>query len=421
MKKLLILGAALLIAAAPEASFLSAEKKKPRILERYALTREMPVFLDSMQSALTYPLAWPNYQKAHSGKKGKSGEAGSKQTLKAMDSWRKAGRECIFDVMQILPPPAVNPTPRLIAEEKRDGYTARRYEVQLTDWYSVPFLMLVPDSEGPHPAVLLLHDHGGHYTIGKEKMIRPLSADSATMVEGIPVAKDLKAVMADADAWAEQCYGGRYIGDYLAKQGYVVAAADALMWGERGREEGQDGNMLGAICGNFGMLGANLNSYMTFDDMLMADVLASMPETDPERIGAMGFSMGAYRAWMLAAMSDTIKAFAAVCWLTTTKDQLSWEHGREKGGFTNQLPGLRRYMDYPHIASLAAPRAAYFINGQTDKLFNPAGVTDAFSQMREVWRDAGAESKLRTELWEQGHDCGLAVQDSIAAFFNQEL
>ena len=38
-------------------------------------------------------------------------------------------------------------------------------------------------------------------------------------------------VLADADAWAKQCYGGQYVGDYLAAHGYVVISIDALFWG----------------------------------------------------------------------------------------------------------------------------------------------------------------------------------------------
>ena len=44
----------------------------------------------------------------------------------------------------------------------------------------------------------------------------------------------------------------------------------------------------------------------------------------------MGFSMGGYRAWMLSALSDKIRAGAAICWMTTTDCQFSWEYGRER-------------------------------------------------------------------------------------------
>ena len=42
--------------------------------------------------------------------------------------------------------------------------------------------------------------------------------------------------------------------------------------------------------------------------------LASLPFVDAQRIGCTGCSMGAYRTWMLAALSDRVKCGAAVCW-----------------------------------------------------------------------------------------------------------
>jgi hypothetical protein len=33
--------------------------------------------------------------------------------------------------------------------------------------------MLLPPGPGPHPAVLLLHDHGSAFAIGKEKVLTP--------------------------------------------------------------------------------------------------------------------------------------------------------------------------------------------------------------------------------------------------------
>ena len=49
--------------------------------------------------------------------------------------------------------------------------------------------------------------------------------------------------------------------------------------------------------------------------------------------------MGAYRAWMLSALSDDISVGCAICWMITTSDQLTMKHGRkENGGFANCIP-----------------------------------------------------------------------------------
>ena len=169
------------------------------------------------------------------------------------------------------------------------------------------------------------------------------------------------------------------------------------------------------------MLGRNLSAFMNYEDIYTVDFFATLPEVDANRIGCMGFSMGSYRAWMLSALSDKVRVGAAVCWMVTTDCQLSWEYGKERGGFANCLPGIRRYLDYPHIASIACPKPMFFLNGRYDKLFPVPGVEDAFNAMREVWESQSASEKLRTEIWDMPHDCGPKVQKAVLDFFNRWL
>jgi dienelactone hydrolase len=306
------------------------------------------------------------------------------------------------------PPPADSYEMKVLAEEQRDGYRARKIEIRLSRYYTVPALVLIPDGKGPFPAVNLLHDHGAHLYIGKEKMIRPFAVE--------------EEVVKDADAWADNLYEGQYVGDYLARHGFVVFSADAPMWGERGRAEGVDRSKYDMIAGNMMMYGVDLSAYMTYDDISGTEFLATMPEVDARRIGCMGCSMGAYRAWMLSALSDRIKAGASVCWMVTTDVQMTWKYGRsENGGFANCLPGLRRWMDYPHIASMACPKPMLFINGSKDKLFPVPGAEKAFGIMHEVWRSQGADDRLTTEIWDIPHSCGRQVQAKVLSFFQKNL
>ena len=301
---------------------------------------------------------------------------------------------------------------KIIAEEQRDGYKARQIEIRLSKYYTVPALILIPDGKGPFPAINCLHDHGGHLFIGKEKMIRPLT----------PRTKEDSLVTKDADKWTEGLYEGQYVGDYLARNGYVVFSADAPMWGERGQKEGAKREKYDMIAGNMMMYGIDLCAYMTYDDISGTEYLATLPEVDAERIGCVGFSMGGYRSWMLAALSDRIKAGVAICWMVTTDEQLTFNYGRtENGGFANCLPGLRRWLDYPHIASMACPKPMLFINGTQDKLFPVAGVKKAFRQMRDVWESQGAGDNIETELWDVPHSFYLPAQKRMLEFFRRRL
>jgi dienelactone hydrolase len=257
--------------------------------------------------------------------------------------------------------------------------------------------------------VNVLHDHGAHLFVGKEKMIRPLATDDSQ-------------VRADADAWVASLYEGQYLGDFLAKHGYVVLSTDAPLWGERGREEGVDRKAYDVIAGNMMMYGVDLCGYMHYDDIHATDFLATLPQVDSLRIGCAGCSMGAYRAWMLSALSDRIRCGAAICWMNTADHQLTLRHGRgENGGFANCLPSLRRWLDYPHVASLACPKPMLFINGRQDKLFPVEGVEKAFGVMHDVWKSQLADSQLETELWDIPHSCGLEAQQRILEFLDKTL
>ena len=359
--------------------------------ENYEFMRNLPIYADSLIADLTYPLAWGN------------------SDIRDFDAWKQKAREKVFDCMLAPPPaPANGYDVKVLYEEQRDGYKARKLEIRLSRYYTVPAYLLIPDGKGPFPAVNVLHDHGAHLFIGKEKVIRPLACEDSVVVK-------------DAEEWVKN-YEGQYFGDYLAQHGYVVFSSDAPMWGERGQKEGPRRDRYDMIAGNMMMYGIDLSAYMTFDDIRATDYLASLPEVDSLRIGCTGWSMGAYRAWMLSALSDHIKAGAAVCWMVTTDEQLSFRYSRtENGGFANCLPGLRRWLDYPHVASIACPKPMLFINGSQDKLFPVAGVKKAFQTMHEVWDSQGVGDRIETELWDMPHSCGLRSQQRVLLFFQKYL
>lgn len=359
--------------------------------EKYEFKRNLPVYAEQLIADLDYPLSWEN-----------SG-------IKNFNKWRKKARQKVFDCM-LMPPPAPSHgyETKVLYEEQRDGYKARKIEIRLSRYYTVPAYVLIPDGKGPFPAVNALHDHGAHLFIGKEKMIRPLACET----------DDVKR---DAEEWSAG-YGGQFLGDYLAKHGYVVYSADAPMWGERGQMEGARRDKYDMIAGNMMMYGINLSAWMTYDDISGTEFLAQMPEVDSKRIGCVGWSMGGYRSWMLAALSDRIQASASVCWMVTTDEQMSFKYKRtENGGFANCLPGLRRWLDYPDIASLACPKAMLLINGEKDKLFPVPGVKKAFDKLHAIWKSQHAEDKLQTELWDIPHSCDKKAQQTILEFFQKHL
>ena len=360
--------------------------------EKYEFMRNLPVYADSLIADLTYPMAWGNSK------------------VKNFKKWKRLARKKVFDCMLMPPPPPVDGYKvKVLFEEQREGYKAKKIEIQLSRYYTVPAYILIPDGKGPFPAINLLHDHGAHLFIGKEKTIRPLACEDSVVIK-------------DAEEWSAGGYEGQFFGDFLARHGYVVLSTDAPMWGERGQKEGPRRDKYDMIAGNMMMYGIDLSAWMTYDDIAATEYLASMPEVDSRRIGCTGWSMGAYRAWMLSALSDRIKAGAAVCWMVTTDEQMSFKYARtENGGFANCFPGLRRWLDYPHVASIACPKPMLFINGSQDKLFPVAGVKKAFQIMHDTWDSQDCGDRLVTELWEMPHSCGKKSQQYVLDFFDKYL
>lgn len=359
--------------------------------EAYEVTGNMPVFYQQMKQQLTYPLAW--------------GKAEEKDFAK----WKAQARHVLAECMQNLQPAPKAYAMEVTDREQRDGYEARKIRFNLSEWSRVPAYLLVPEGEGPFPAIVLLHDHGAHFSIGKEKMVRPFY-----------VAPE---VMEDADQWASQCYDGQYVGDYLARHGYVVLAVDALFWGERGRKEGTSYDAQQALASNFLQMGASWGAFINVDDMRSAEFLASLPFVDKERVGSLGFSMGAYRSWMLAALTDVVRASASICWMNTTEHLMTLINNQNKGGsaYAMLIPALRRYLDYPHVASIACPKPTLFFNGTRDKLFPIEGVRDAYREMEAVWKSQGASDRLVTKLWDEKHFFNKEMQKETLEFFDRWL
>ncbi|MGI6139182.1 MAG: dienelactone hydrolase family protein [Candidatus Hydrogenedentales bacterium] len=367
----------------------SAPSRAVSATSRYGMRAMLPAFHEARIEGMDFPLAW-----RHAG----------------MDfaQWRVAARNRYLD--SLLPAPESAPfETKLLAVEDRGSYEARKLALNLSCDERVTAYLLVPKGGGPFPAVLALHDHGAHFTIGKEKVIRPFN--------------ETKERLEDAQQWVEQCYGGRFIGDVLADEGYVVFAADALFWGDRGRREGVQHEAQQELAANILQLGQSWAGIITWDDLRCARFLQSLPEVVPDRIGAVGLSMGAHRCWNLCAATDIVKVGAAICWLGDTPTLMSEGNNQTRGqsAFTMTHPGLRNFLDYPDVASIACPKPMLFYNGSRDPLFPEPGVTAAFDIIREVYESQGVADRLETRVWDVPHVFNVEMQHDAFSWLNKHL
>ncbi len=355
---------------------------------QYEVLKGMPAFYEELKATLTYPMAWGN------------------SPTRRFRKWQREGRAKVLECMSPAPPKADSFAPEVLDEEQREGYKAQKIVFNINAWSRVQAYLLIPDGEGPFPAVLALHDHGAHFSIGKEKMVRPFRVTDE--------------VMADAEKWSHACYDGEFVSDRLAREGYVVLTVDALFWGDRGRREGVDYDAQQALNSNLQQMGMAFGSFIAWDDLRSVEFLNTLPCVERGEIAVLGHSMGAHRAWMTAALSEEVKAGVAICWMNTTEYLMTLTNNQNKGGsaYSMIIPGVRNYLDYPHVASLACPKPMLFMNGTKDKLFPVQGVKDAYAEMRRVWQSQGADELLQTRLVESPHYFGRAMQQEAIAFLN---
>lgn len=355
--------------------------------ETYGMRAHLPTFAAARVARMDFPLAWPV------------------EGL-GFDAWRQQARAFYIECLQT-PPPRARFNTQVLATEDRGSYEARKLALNISTDSRIGAYLLVPKGEGPFPAVLALHDHGAHFSIGKEKVVRPFDVPDERM--------------RDAQEWVAKYYGGNWIGDELAKRGYVVLAIDALFWGDRGRHEGVEYSEQQALAANLLQLGMSWAGNIVWDDIRSAEYLQSLPEVDPQRIACMGLSMGAHRTWNLCAATDIVKAGAAICWMGDTPTLMAEGNNQTVGqsSFSMTFPGLRNRLDYPDVASIACPKPMLFYNGTEDGLFPVPGVEACYAKMRKVWSSQNADDRLETRLWPVPHEFNAEMQEATFAWLDR--
>ncbi|MEQ6279406.1 alpha/beta fold hydrolase [Kluyvera sp. 142053] len=347
----------------------------------------LPASWQQLKSQMTYPDSWLSGHNSD------------------FHAWQQHARQQLRQ--SLLTPDSHKPfATQIIASEDRGSYTAEKLALNITDDNRIAALMLTPKTPGPHPAIVLLHDHGSKFDIGKEKLIRPWGNAEQ---------------LASAQAWADKFFSGRFIGDELAKRGYTVIAIDSPGWGDRGPmvyEQQQ------ALASNYFNLGRSLAGEVAYEDMRTVDFMASLKGVDPLRIGVLGFSMGGFRAWQLAALSDKVAATAVISWFGTYEGLMTPGNNvlRGQSAFYMLHPGMPAKMDIPDTASIAAPKPMLIFSGGQDKLFPAQAVSDAFAKVRKVWASQKADDMLVTKSWpELGHVFYRQQQDEVFPWLDKWL
>lgn len=219
-----------------------------------------------------------------------------------------------------------------------DGRYVRKlisYQVE-ADERAHAYLGIPLELDGPAPAIVALH---GTYARGKER------------VAGLVDNPD-KAYL-----------------DHLARRGYVVIAPDHFVAGHRIPPEGP------YETGRFYKKHPHWTAVgkFTYEHSIAVDVLQSLEEVDPERIGALGHSLGGHGTYFLAAYDDRIRAAACNCGASFFRHNPkveAWARDRWYVYFKpireDLLKGKLPPIDVHEIIALIAPRAFLDLSGLND-------------------------------------------------------
>jgi acetyl esterase/lipase len=264
------------------------------------------------------------------------------------------------------PPPA-----KLVKREQHQGFTLERLVLDLNGIEPVPALLLIAQNRQPRaPGLLFIHWHGGMYDLGKEMILKGVDAQPS---------------------YASEC----------ARLGLVTLAIDSWCFGERKRvEPGRVGEE-----DAFKLMlwrGQVLYGMMMYDEVRALDYLASRPEVDPSRLGATGMSMGATKAWWLAALDPRVKLTIDLCCLTDFDELIRTEFLRGHGIYY-YVPNLLKHFSTAQINELIVPRPHLSLNGRQDPLTPPAGVEKVRDHLLPLYRRFGREADCRVELFDCGH------------------
>jgi dienelactone hydrolase len=218
-------------------------------------------------------------------------------------------------------------TPVYRGRYRRDGYTLEKWGMHGEGEYIIPMLVAVPDGEGPFPAVMYTHPEG-------------------KIKEALP--------------------GGQI--ERLVQQGYIVAAADLLGFGETSPSLGRGIGLVQPFF-NAQLAGRSVVGINAGDALRVFHFLKQRPDVSAKRIGAVavGFTGPAV---LHAAAFET-----GIAWLVLTGTLLSYEslvlNTMYRVNANSLVAGALTAYDLPDLIGSLAPRRIALLNS-VDYLGKPA-------------------------------------------------
>ena len=340
------------------------------------------------------------------------------------EAWSAEARTVLLERLNFNPDPV--PLEAQVLERTTErGYVRETVEFASTRHHRIKGELLLPEGvQTPLPAVLALHDHGGFYSHGREKLVEGLS-DSPALADFI-----------------EGAYEGRYWASELARCGYAVLVTDVLGWGERRLpvedlpegvqkklaqcEEGSKewvtifnthcAQMSPALNQHANFAGSSWMGLVVWDDRRALDYLLSRPEVDAGRIACAGLSGGGWRSTYLMGSDERLAAGAIAGWMACLGEQLLHPNRNHIGLYT--APTVYSALDHPDIAAIAVPKPLLVIQCEQDGLFSLESMQQACVNIRQVYDDSTHPDHFEARFYNVPHCLNKQMQEEMFAWLN---
>jgi dienelactone hydrolase len=345
----------------------------------------------------------------------------------AVAQWREPARAALLALLRYQPP-RVPLDAEVVHMQERGDVICEKVYFNSSPWSRVPALLVRPARQSqPAPALVALHDHGGFYTFGKEKLVE---------IENEP---------AELSEFKHTYYSGRSYATELARRGYVVIVTDAFYFGERRIDFSTiDAEMAARLQTRQSTLNETLSDYHTqcsafeevvarhlfaagvtwpgissHDDRSSVDYLVSRPEVDAGRIGCLGLSMGGHRTNYLAATDPRIKAAVTVGWMAHWQDMLP--HHVRAHAWAQFVPGLAATFELSDVVSVGMPAALMVQQCAQDDLFSPAGMHHACEKISRIYAKAHMNERFACHFYDVPHQFNAAMQTDAFEWLDRWL
>jgi dienelactone hydrolase len=345
-----------------------------------------------------------------------------------LEAWRKLGRSKINELLNYNPEP-VPLDAKVLDSLQKEGYTRYKVEYSITEHRRTEAFLLVPDRlTRPAPAVIALHDHGGFYFFGKEKIVE--TEDSPEILQ----------------QFINRSYGGRTYADELARRGFVVLCPDAFYFGSQRIDVDQipevftrnyqnlqslDENNRIAEFNRFANAHENIMARYIFGsgatwpgmlfhaDRVAVDYLRSLPQVDSSRIGCIGLSIGGFRSAHLFALDPGIAVCVDAGWMTSFSKQID-NHFRHHTWMI-YIPGQLEWLDLPDVVSLSAPKPLMVINCEKDNLYTMDAMKSSVDKLEGIYKKLNAQEYLRVLWYDVPHSFHVDMQEEAINWLDRWL